>query len=114
MRTRIAPAHCRSYFGKKRLDGIVASAINQPASNASCSAASPERKKLMAEIESKFMHWWSDMRAQATELPIALLCRAAFHAGYGAAQQGVERTSPQEEPLRDDEFSSWDDDPGFY
>lgn len=30
------------------------------------------------------------------------------------AQQSVERTVPQEEPLRDDEFSSWDDDPGYW
>jgi len=30
-----------------------------------------------------------------------------------AAQQGVQRTVPQEEPLRDDDFSSWDDDPGY-
>ena len=31
-----------------------------------------------------------------------------------AAQQGVQRTVPQEEPLRDDDFSSWDDDPGYW
>ena len=31
-----------------------------------------------------------------------------------AAQHRVDRTVPQEEPLRDDEFSSWDDDPGYW
>ena len=31
-----------------------------------------------------------------------------------AAQKSVQPTIPQEEPLRDDEFSSWDDDPGYW
>lgn len=31
-----------------------------------------------------------------------------------AAQQSVEQTVPQEESLRDDEFSSWNDDPGYW
>ena len=31
-----------------------------------------------------------------------------------AAHPRVERTVPQEEPLRDDDFSSWDDDPGYW
>ena len=31
-----------------------------------------------------------------------------------AAQHRADRTVPQEEPLRDDEFSSWNDDPGYW
>lgn len=41
----------------------------------------------MVELESKFLIWWGDMRASATEATIVMLCRAAFHAGYHAAQQ---------------------------
>ena len=33
---------------------------------------------------------------------------------FNAFQQSVERTVSQEEPLRDDEFSSWDSDPGYW
>lgn len=46
----------------------------------------------MVELESKFLYWWSDMRASATEATIVMLCRAAFHAGWHAAQQGVQPT----------------------
>lgn len=31
-----------------------------------------------------------------------------------ALQQSVQRTAESEEPLRDDEFQSWHDDPGYY
>lgn len=46
----------------------------------------------MVELESKFLYWWSDMRASATEATIVMLCRAAFHAGYHAAQQNMHWT----------------------
>ena len=40
--------------------------------------------------------------------------RTAGEGETRTAQQRAEQTVPQEEPLRDDEFSSWDDDPGYW
>ena len=43
-----------------------------------------------------------------------LLSLQTREAQIEAAQHRAEQTVPQEEPLRDDDFSSWDDDPGYW
>ena len=43
-----------------------------------------------------------------------LLSLQTREAQIEAAQHRAERTVSQEEPLRDDEFSSWDDDSGYW
>ena len=72
-----------------------------------------EAEKIMIDALVK-IHQLAQSWEGRAEAPYWNLGDIAASALIKAVQHRADRTVPQEEPLRDDEFSSWDDDPGYW